>query len=149
MEIVNLQRIVGTPIYFALALQVVLSGCGTLIHGSKQPISFDTTPPGATVKLQNGTSFTTPHTEELRRAEDYTVAIEKDGYESERITIKRDFNALPTILGNILWLLPGVLVDVLVGGAWTLDPEHINVQLVAQKAKPESGDGAQKEVPSQ
>ena len=122
---------------FALTLHIVNSGCGTVIHGSKQTVSFETTPPGATVNLQNGTRFTTPHTEELRRAEDYTVTIEKDGYESERITIRRDFNGLATILGNILWLLPGVVVDVLVGGAWTLDPENINVQLVAQKAKAE------------
>ena len=111
----------------------VLTGCGSIIHGSKQQVSFDSNPQGATVKLTNGTSLTTPQTVELRRAEDHTVTIEKEGYETERITLKRDFNAVATILGNILWLIPGVLVDVLVGGAWTLDPEHVNVNLVAEK----------------
>ncbi|MDF0644266.1 MAG: PEGA domain-containing protein [Nitrospira sp.] len=120
-----------------LTLYAVLSGCGSIIHGSRQAVSFNTTPAGATVQLQNGTRFATPYTADLRRAEDYTVTIEKDGYEAERITIKRDFNAIATILGNILWIDPGVIVDVMVGGAWTLDPEHINVQLVAQKTKSE------------
>lgn len=120
-----------------LAICTLLTGCGSIIHGSRQTVSFETIPPGARAKLQNGMSFTTPHTAELRRAEDYTVTIEKDGYEPEWITIRRDFNALATILGNILWIVPGVIVDVLVGGAWTLDPEHINVQLVEQKTKTE------------
>lgn len=110
-----------------------LTGCGSIIHGSRQQVSFDSSPQGATVKLTNGTRLTTPQTVELRRAEDHTVTIEKDGYESERITLKRDFNAVATILGNILWLVPGVLVDVLVGGAWTLDPDHVNVNLFAKK----------------
>ncbi|HEU4684618.1 MAG TPA: PEGA domain-containing protein [Nitrospira sp.] len=113
------------------------AGCGSLIHGSRQTVSFDTVPPGATIQLENGLRFTTPHTMELRRAEDHVVTIEKEGYEPERITLKRDFNAVATVLGNILWLVPGVLVDVLVGGAWTLDPEKINVQLVPQKSKSE------------
>ncbi|SLM49426.1 putative PEGA domain protein [Nitrospira japonica] len=120
-----------------LALCTLLAGCGSIIHGSRQTVSFDSTPAGAIVKLQNGTSFTTPHSEELRRAEEHTVTIEKDGYEPARIAIKRDFNGVATILGNILWLIPGVIVDVLVGGAWTLDPEHVNVQLVEQKTKVE------------
>ncbi len=113
----------------------VLTGCGSIIHGSKQQVSFDSKPQGATVKLNNGTRFTTPQTVELRRADDHTVTIEKDGYEPERITLKRDFNAVATILGNILWLVPGVIVDFLVGGAWTLDPEHISVDLVVEKPK--------------
>ena len=114
-----------------------LVGCGSIIHGSKQEISFDNKPQGATVKLGNGVRLTTPQTVELRRADDHTVTIEKEGYEPERITIKRSFNAVATILGNILWLVPGVIVDVLVGGAWTLDPEHISVDLVAEKSKVE------------
>lgn len=114
-----------------------LIGCGSIIHGSKQQISFDSKPQGAIVKLGNGVRLTTPQTVELRRADDHTVMIEKEGYEPERITIKRSFNAVATILGNILWLVPGVIVDVLVGGAWTLDPEHISVDLVAEKSKVE------------
>lgn len=110
-----------------------LVGCGSIIHGSRQEVSFDSKPQGATVKLANGTRLTTPQTVALRRAEDHTVTIEKEGYETERITLKRDFNAVATILGNILWLVPGVIVDVLVGGAWTLDPEHLHVNLVAEK----------------
>ena len=83
--------------------------------------------------MTNGIRLTTPQTVELRRAEDHTVTIEKDGYETERITLKREFNAVATILGNILWLVPGVIVDVLVGGAWTLDLHTSALNMVAEK----------------
>ena len=112
-----------------------LAGCGTIIHGSKQQVSFDSNPQGATVRLSDGTHLTTPQVAQLRRAQDHTVTIEKEGYEPERITINRDFNWGATIFGNILWITPGVIVDVLAGGAWTLDPEQINVNLVAEKPK--------------
>ena len=112
-----------------------LTGCGTIVHGSKQQVSFDSNPQGATVKLTDGTHLTTPQTAELRRAQDHIVTIEKEGYESERLTINRNFNWGATIFGNILWITPGVIVDVLAGGAWTLDPEHINVNLAVEKPK--------------
>lgn len=135
-------QLIGTPKLAALRHGLAwvltltcLTGCGSIIHGSKQSVSFDSKPQGATIKLNNGTRLTTPQTVELRRAEDHTLTIEKEGYESERITLKREFNAVATILGNILWLVPGVIVDVLVGGAWTLDPDHINVDMIAEKPK--------------
>lgn len=110
-----------------------VTGCGSIIHGTKQQVFFNSTPQGATVRLTDGTHFTTPHVAQLRRAQDHTVTIEKEGYEPERITINRDFNWAATIFGNLLWITPGVIVDVLAGGAWTLDPEHINVNLIAEK----------------
>jgi hypothetical protein len=112
-----------------------LTGCGTIVHGSKQQVSLDSNPQGATVKLTDGTHLTTPQTAELRRAQDHIVTIEKEGYEPERLTINRDFNWGATIFGNILWITPGVIVDVLAGGAWTLNPERINVNLVQEKTK--------------
>ncbi len=127
----------GTIMFHVLGILACgsLIGCGSIIHGSKQEISFDTKPQGATIKLDSGLRFTTPQTVELRRAVDHVVTIEKEGYEPERVTINRSFNPVATILGNILWITPGVIVDVLVGGAWTLDPEHVSVDLVAEKAK--------------
>ena len=112
-----------------------LTGCGTLIHGTTQQVSFESNPPGATVRLTDGTHLTTPQIAQLRRAQDHTVTIEKEGYEAERIAINRDFNWGASIFGNILWITPGIIVDVLAGGAWTLNPEHINVNLAVEKPK--------------
>ena len=53
-----------------------LTGCGTIVHGSKQQVSFDSNPQGATVKLTDGTHLTTPQTAELRRAQDHIVTID-------------------------------------------------------------------------
>ncbi|MDF0644273.1 MAG: hypothetical protein P0111_09590 [Nitrospira sp.] len=46
-------------------------------------------------------------------------------------------NAIATILGNMLWIVPDVIADVLADGAWPPDPEIINLPLVAQKSQAE------------
>ncbi|MGH7274684.1 MAG: PEGA domain-containing protein [Nitrospiria bacterium] len=118
-----------------VGLSAVLGGCGTIINGTSQTLSIDSKPAGATVRLSNGMRATTPQTITLPRSKDQILTFEKEGYKAEQIMITREFNALPTILGNILWLLPGVVVDVLAGGAWTLQPEHIAVDLTKEDQK--------------
>ena len=136
MELIRQIKLEGFPNACPWVLIFLfLTGCGTLVHGTTQQVSFDSNPPGATVRLTDGTHLTTPQMAQLRRAQDHTVTIEKEGYEPERIAINRDFNWGASIFGNILWITPGIIVDVLAGGAWTLHPEHISVNLAAEKPK--------------
>jgi len=115
-----------------LCFAVTVSGCGTLIHGTTQNISIQSDPAGATARLSTGYEVQTPDTVTLSRAKDYVVTFEKDGYQKKQVQINRHFNARASILGNILWLIVGVVIDMVSGGAWELEPEAINVKL--QKA---------------
>jgi len=40
---------------------------------------------------------------------------------------KSDFNFGATICGNVLWLLPGAIIDIAAGGAWEIRPVKIHL----------------------
>ena len=120
--------------FHALVIVVVfLEGCGTILHGSQQEISIKADPPEATVRVDDKT-VNTPATLNLPRSVDHTITIELEGYESKEVKLERSVNAGATVLGNILWLIPGALVDVITGGAWTLEPDAVNVVLQRKSA---------------
>jgi hypothetical protein len=116
------------PAAWPALLSMVLISCGTIIHGTTQTIQINSTPPGATARV-DGRELETPTSVSLARNKDYTVGMEKAGCEPGQANIGRGFNGFATIVGNLLWLMPGVLVDVLAGGAWTLEPETVHVEL--------------------
>ncbi len=115
-------------------LLFTLTGCGTIIHGTSQNVPIRSTPEGAVARLSTGYEVTTPDTVSLSRGKDYVITFEKPGYQRKQVQISRDFNAVATILGNILWLLPGAVIDLVAGGAWSLQPESVDVTL--EKSSP-------------
>ena len=125
-----MQRTMERKSFHALFLLVLLlAGCGTIVHGSTQDISIKADPPGATVKV-DGKQVKAPSTITVARRIDHTVTIEMEGYENQEVKVERSvINWGASILGNILWLLPGGLVDILTGGAFTLEPDAVDVVL--------------------
>lgn len=55
------------------------------------------------------------------------IHLESEGYKSTDMELDRKFNGGATILGNILWLLPGVVVDVYSGGAYEIQPVNVTL----------------------
>ena len=120
-----------------LCLAAPLSGCGYLLHGGKQEITFDSKPPGATVRLDNAMQFVTPYTLAITRSTNHQATFEKEGYESQRVLIKHDFLVGHSIVGNILPLFPvGLAIDVMTGSAWGFEQDYIAVDMTNPKARP-------------
>lgn len=116
---------------------VPLSGCGFVLHGGKQEITFDSKPPGATVKLDNAIQFSTPYTVAITRSTSHHATFSKEGYESQQILIKHDFLVGHSIIGNILPLFPvGLAIDVMTGSAWGFEQDYIAVDMTKPKARP-------------
>ncbi len=114
-----------------------LSGCGFILHGGKQEVTFDSKPPGATVKLDNAMQFVTPYTIALIRSTNHQATFAKEGYESQQILIKHDFLVGPSIVGNLLPLFPvGLAIDVMTGSAWGFEQDYIAVDMTKPKARP-------------
>jgi len=114
-----------------------LSGCGAILHGGKQEITFDSKPPGATVKLDNGAQFFTPHTMALSRSSNHHAIFTKDGYEPQQVVIQHNFLVGPSIVGNILPLFPiGLAIDIMTGAAWGFEQEYLAIDLTKAKAQP-------------
>lgn len=121
-----------------LLLVPMTQGCGTVLYGTRQEISITSDPSEATATIGDVT-VTTPATVSLRRRTDHTVRVTKDGYEEGQAQINRHLNGWTTLLGNAPWLLlPGgyvttVLVDLVAGGGWTLEPDSVHVILEQKK----------------
>lgn len=114
-----------------------LSGCGTILHGGKQEITFDSKPPGATVRLNQAIQFLTPHTVALSRSSTHHATFTRAGYEPQQIVLKHEFLMGTTIVGNILPLFPiGLTIDVLTGAAWGFENEYVAVDLKKTRARP-------------
>lgn len=114
-----------------------LSGCASILHGGKQGVTFDSKPPGATVKLDNALQFTTPHTIALTRSTNHQATFTKEGYEPQQILIKHDFLVGHSIVGNILPLFPvGLAIDIMTGSAWGFEEDYIAIDMTKQKARP-------------
>ena len=125
------QRI-ALPIILVLALATML-GCASIIHGSKQKLTFQSTPTGATVDVtdamgvSHGTCFT-PCTLDLKRKNQYKATLLKDGFEPVELLIDRKSDGW--IWGNILLGgIIGLIVDFSNGAAYKLSPTELHATL--------------------
>jgi hypothetical protein len=112
----------------AFVLCGLSAGCGTIIHGSSQTLVVSSVPDGATIKLDNGMTFTTPSSIKLERKRDYVLTISKQGYMSQTIPINSVLSGW--LAGNIVF--GGIIgggVDLASGAAYTLTPSKIAFSL--------------------
>ncbi len=122
-----------TGVVVAMGVALAGAGCGTIVHGTRQNVMISSNPPGATATV-NGMQVETPAVVSLSRDKDHMVTVEKEGCKKGHVPINRSFNGVATILGNILWLFVGVVVDFVAGGAWTLEPDNVTVPLSCSPA---------------
>ena len=111
-------------------LLVLVTGCATMIRGTRQRIPIRSTPAGATVSA--GThSLVTPGTLTLERDQLYDVTISKAGYvTAHRCVAPRQDGVIWSDLafGGVV----GMLIDQGDGAVYTLDPEEMDVTLVPE-----------------
>lgn len=115
---------------------VALAGCATIVNGSKQTVSFMSEPPGATITVGGEFTSRTPVALPLGRGKDYTLLIQKEGYESQSSALNSSFSHwVQATLGNAWnWIIPGLIVDIVSGGAYEFDQQLMNFVLVKDKA---------------
>jgi hypothetical protein len=121
-------------------LALSLSGCASIISGSTQTMTFQSTPEYSNITILNRAGNKihvgqSPVTINLKRgagffkSEKYQVTFEKEGFETKTINISSSINGW--YVGNILfggWI--GLLiVDPATGAMYTLDSKNSNVVL--------------------
>lgn len=108
-----------------LILCVVFSvtGCATIIRGTKQTIPVQSTPEVVSLDVSNRGTYTTPTSLELNRNNEYTLTFTKEGYGSARVYITKHFNWM-------VFLFLGSLLDVATGAVYDLKPDTVLVSLV-------------------
>jgi hypothetical protein len=113
---------------FFLIVTFLLASCATIIHGTRQDISFSSTPSGAKVFINEVDKGSTPTIVNLERKNNYAVKIQLDGYLPFETNIVKKVDGW--IAGNIVFGgLIGLIVDAASGGMYKLSPEQIASEL--------------------
>jgi hypothetical protein len=112
-----------------LSALITVAACATIVNGSKSTVYIDSNVPNTTVSV-NGQKKMTPAVFELKgTSEGYLVEASKKGYEDTTARVDSTFRTAPAILGNILWLEVGLIVDIVDGAAYGLD-KNVTVNMV-------------------
>ncbi|HEX8392174.1 MAG TPA: PEGA domain-containing protein [Longimicrobium sp.] len=124
---------------FVVAACLALSGCATIVHGSKQSVTVASTPAGAQVMIDNMNVGVTPMSAQLSRKQEHTVRITMAGYQPYDLKMQKTVDGW--IAGNILFGgIPGLIVDAATGAMYKLTPDAVNAQLTQGTAMNTSGD---------
>lgn len=135
-----------------IALGSNLAACATVVRGTSTRFNVSSTPPGATVKANNGFSCeSTPCTFRLSRKDAFDVTVSKAGYQTQTVHVRSKAagaGVAEMTGGNFLLGGPiGAGVDAMSGATNDLDPNPLMVTLVpvaaTAQAAPASAPAAQ------
>lgn len=117
----------------ALGLAASLGGCATVVNGTHQDFTIASSPPGAEVRLSDGSScVSTPCTLVLKRKHPLTATLAKPGYKTVSTVIKPSaytLKALPFFGNALIGGLIGASVDLYYGSYLDLGPDPLLVNL--------------------
>ena len=123
--------------FTALVIILSLSGCATIIHGSRQEIGISSIPTGASVSVNGEKMGRTPTIVKVKRKDSQVVQILLDGYLPYEVVLTRKVDGW--IVGNIIFGgLIGLIVDVATGSMYKLSPEQLTAELRIGTASVES-----------
>jgi len=110
-----------------VSTMIMLTSCATLFTGTKDRISFNSTPSGATIYIDGIEQCKTPCTLKVKRSlSDKDVEFKLDGYETRLITLSKDFNVISVLnLGNLF----GWAIDALSGAVMKYDKKTYDITL--------------------
>ena len=131
----------------AAAALCSLSACASIVHGSKQDVSFSSSPTGATVFVDNQELGVTPVTLKLTRKDHHFVRLEMAGYLPYETMLTRGVSGW--VWGNVVvGGIPGLAIDAITGALYRLTPETVEATLVPRRSSlaPASGDALQVRV---
>lgn len=123
----------------ALLAALLASGCASITRGTTEAFVIESEPPGATATLSTGPVCETPCSVKVKRKGDFTVTIEKEGYESivSTVTSSIDGGGAAGMAGNVLvGGLIGAGIDAGTGAMHSHKPNPLTVTLVPGNSRP-------------
>jgi len=114
----------------SISAACLLTGCGAILHGSRQRVDVQSSPSGAQVETAPSTgTYTTPTNLNLERKNSYVLTFTSPGYNPATLNLTHSVGTATVIADVLLTGLIGVLVDGLTGAWYGLSPESANVTL--------------------
>jgi hypothetical protein len=105
--------------FLSLFALTALAGCATVTDGTRQAVTFQSTPAGARVVINDAVRGTTPCTLGLPRRGGYRVRFELSGYEPFEAKLVRKWNDNATMNGAFLGY--PLAIDAATGAMFQLD----------------------------
>lgn len=131
LVIANIHRI-GIGMHKGIIFFLILmSGCGTIIHGGGTQKVGITSSPAADVIINNVTYGRTPVFAKLDRDEGHIIIFKENGYQQAQATLSSSVSGW--VWGNILFGgIIGLAVDAISGGMYNLEPENVSLTLTPE-----------------
>jgi hypothetical protein len=122
-------KILSTLLFAATLL--FMTSCATLFTGTKDKITFNSDPSGATIYIDGVEQCKTPCRMNVKRSINNTeVEFKLGGYETRLITLSKEFNVISVVnLGNLL----GWAIDALSGAVMKYDRKTYDITLDNKK----------------
>ncbi len=136
-------------ICFAFLCLTLASGCATVTRGTSETFVIETEPVGASVQSSTGWSCTTPCSMKVKRRGDFTLTVEREGYETVQtaITSSVDGAGAAGMAGNVL--VGGIIgagIDAGTGAMHSHKPNPLVLKLVPESATGEGDPAPQPEI---
>lgn len=113
-------------VLYSIFMLMLLSSCATMVRGTTQEVSVNTTPAGAHVQFSNGKSCISPCHTIAERKQNLNITVTKEGYHTHTGTM------IPTLAGA--GVIFGGLVDYGTGAVYDLQPNPYHIQLMPSKS---------------
>mgnify|MGYP001234368319 CR=1 FL=1 len=112
----------------AVAL-IICTSCATVLKGTKQSITFESSPSGASLYLDGERVGVTPVTIKLKKNKYSSFRVEKEGYETVHRSIGKDVDLVALL--SIFWDFG--TTDLATGAAWQYDKNAYYIELREEK----------------
>lgn len=86
---------------FVIVLILMTTGCATILDGSNQPVTFNSSPNGAQILVNGMQMGVTPLTTQVKRSKTAMILVKKEGYQEQQLTLQTKVNTY--FWGNILF----------------------------------------------
>ncbi len=118
--------------YLLGSVLISLTGCCTIMHGTRQSIGIASSPSQASIWVDSNYVGQTPIIVEMSRKNNHFVRIELEGYQPYEATFSRHVSEW--VFGNIIFGgVIGLAVDAISGGLYKLTPDQIQAELRANQ----------------
>lgn len=101
-------------------ITLCLASCATITGPSNYNVTIQGEP-GSKVQA-GGFKQSLPSQVQLKPKASHTLMVTKECYLPANMVIDGQFRVAATVFGNILWIVPGLAIDLGTQNAWSFDP---------------------------
>ena len=117
-----------TQFLLGISFLTFLTGCCTIIHGTRQSIGIASNPSNASIWVDRNFVGNTPMIVEMSRKDNHLVQIELMGYQPYEAVFSKQISGW--VFGNFVFGgVIGLAVDAISGGIYKLTPDQIQAEL--------------------